>query len=320
MPCSRWMVAVPVALALTAGGVAEAAIKTYSGVGHASMDGGQQACFEAAALNGRQAAVRSAVQDVAGGTFRPSRHGPLVQRAEEFVRKAKTSGKKVGADGRCEVSVKARIDLGRLERALNSLSGVIAVIVRYLVGGVVADDAGVNELEATNIAMRHLQDYGCRTVSLHEHYRVFSRQLKPQWQAVAGDGSARKEPETESDAEAIARIKRDLAERLSASGDDPMAGEDLELILMGEVDVSDAGRDPDSERFLANAQIAMSVHRLSTLEQYETTTLTLRGQGTNTASAANGALHAAILRAVADLNSQSETETTKSVCEKSLAG
>jgi len=316
MPCSRWVIAVPAALAVFAGAGAEAAMKTYSGSGQAEMDEGAEACLEAAAMEGKKAAVRKAIEKL--GVYQESRHGALVQQADAFIGKAKVSRKAVGDDGRCAVTVKARVDVGKLERAVNETAGdgaVMAVIVRYLIDGTVADDAGVNELEATNIAMRQLQDFGCRTVSLHEHSRIFSRRLKPQWQAVAGDGSGKKEPETESDSEAIGRIKRDLAERLSVDGDAPMGEETLDLILLGEVDVERHGRDPDSERFVAHAKIGMSVHRLSTLEQFEATAFTLPGQGASEAAAANRALHAAILRAVSDINRDSEMGRNGSVCK-----
>ncbi len=317
MRCISRATALLAALAFLAAGGAEAATKTYTGSGRASMDAGRKACLEAATRKARKAAVRGAIEKL-GGAYREARHGALVADADTFIGKAKVAAKNVGTDGACEVTVKARIDVGRLERAVNRTAAggaVMAVIVRYLIDGAVADDAGVNELEATNIAMRQLQDFGCRTVSLHEHYRIFSRRLKPQWQAVAGDGSARTEPETESDSEAIGRIKRDLSERLSAMGDDPMGGEALDLILLGEVDVARGGRDPDSERFVAHARIGMSVHRLSTLEQFEATEFTLPGQGANEAAAANRALHAAVMRAVSDINRVSETNRNGSLCE-----
>ncbi len=274
-----------------------AASKSYSGVGQGIMEKGREACLQDAIENGKKEALRNAMKAIGDGVYRPLIHNPIVADVQRYVKKHKASKAKYGVNGRCHVKVKARIDFSALEQAMNQALGngtLVAVIVRYYVNGKLAGGAGANELEASNIASGSLQEFGCRTVSLHEHYKFFSRRLKPQWQAITGDDLEKEEPLTESDSEALARILRDLNDRLSAGGSKLAEGELLDLVLIGEVNVRDNGRDPDSARFMAEAKLGMSLHKLSTLEQFHSVELTEAGAGPSKVSAANTTLNAAM--------------------------
>lgn len=289
-------------LAVSAGLPAMAAAIRASGSG--SMAQGEATCAEQAMAEARVKALTDEIAELAG-RFDSARHADLLRRAEEFVQAERRDSFGVTNSQFCEVVARFRFRTPTLEEALKRTAAGgarVGAVLRYVVDGRLAEDSGINPLEAVNALNRELGKYNCRLMDLLFAQDSFAQRIREIEVPLTGD---EEDPgqvyETGlSYAEAVRNVLVGATQELErALG---LGREGFDRVVSGEVSIRQLGRDTDSPNQVAGALISLSMHEVSTRQVVVTTRpIPLRAPGADALEARNLVLASAIESAVGSL-------------------
>ena len=289
-------------LAVSAGLPAMAAAIVTSGNG--SMAQGNAKCAEQAMAEARVKALTDEIAELAG-RFDRARHADLLRRAEAFVQAEQQRSFEVANSRFCEVVARFRFKTPTLKEALKRTAAGgarVGAVLRYVVNGELAEDRGINPLEAVNTLNRELGKYNCRLVDLLFEQDLFAQRIREHEVPLTGDeDDPGKVYETGlSHAEAVRNALVGAAQELErALG---LGREGFDRVVSGEVSIRQLGKDPDSPNQVAGALISLSMHEVSTGNIVVTTRpIPLRAPGVDALEARNLVLASAIESAVGSL-------------------
>jgi len=278
---------------------AHAAATPAQGTG--SMANGEASCKTLAVRDARGKALSKKIKAIAG-RFDEARHGALVSRAKQFVAREKADSFRVLDKDFCEVRVRVRFKESALKQALKRTAAGgarVGAVIRYVVDGRLAEESGINPLEAVRTLNGELQKYNCRLVDLLFEQNNFARRMREVEVPLTGDAEAPdKVYETGlSYAEAVRSVLIGASQELKR--EIGLGREGFDRVVSGEVSIRQVGKDPDSPNLIASALISLSMHDVSTKRIVTTTRpIPLRAPGVDPVTARNLTLAAAIESAV----------------------
>ena len=289
-------------LAVSAGLPAMAAAIRASGNG--SMAQGEVKCAEQAMAEARGKALTDEIAELAG-RFDSARHADLLRRAEAFAQAERRDSFEVTNSRFCEVVARFRFNRPTLREALRRTAAGgarVGAVLRYVVDGRLAEDWGINPLEAVNTLNRELGRYNCRLVDLLFEQDLFARRIRELEAPLTGDEDdpGKVYERGLSHAEAVRNVLAGAAQELErALG---LGREGFDRVVSGEVSIRQLGKDPDSPNEIAEALISLSMHEVSTGNIVVTTRpIPLRAPGVDALGARNLVLASAIESAVGSL-------------------
>ena len=254
-------VGVVIAVAGQPGSAEAAAIEAE---GRGELGSGRATC-ERQALDDARAKALSQVIARLAGRFDPVRHRALLARARDYVEREKPRGEGQVLADLCVVTARFRFDEHRLRAALQSGSeggGRVGVVVRYILNGTLAEDAGTNPLAALHALESELQKYNCRLVNMLFEQDEFSRRMQEQMVALRGNDEDFKAvfktglSHAQAVRNAITAASEELQSRLRRGE------EGFDRIIAAQVTVRDQGRDPDSDNVRAISSVMMAMYSI----------------------------------------------------------
>ena len=289
-------------LAVSAGVPAMAAAIRASGSG--SMAQGEATCAQQAMAEARVRALTDEIAELAG-RFDSARHADLLRRAEEFVQAEQRDSFGVTNSQFCEVVARFRFRTPTLEEALRRTAAGgarVGAVLRYVVDGRLAEDSGINPLDAVNTLNRELGEYNCRLVDLLFAQDSFARRIREIEVPLTGDeddpGQVYETGRSYAEAvrDALVAFAQELERALG------LGREGFDRVVSGEVSIRQLGQDPDSPNQIAGALISLSMHEVSTGDIVVTTRpIPLRAPGADATEARSLVLASAIESAVRSL-------------------
>ena len=296
-------------LALSSAQLAEAASQAVPAQGQGAMRNGIEACKAQLKRDALDKAMVKKITSLAG-SYDASRHGDILARADEFVRRSKIgSVKKVGSEF-CKATVKFRFNDGAITKALTDTSAGgarVGVVIRYSINGKLAEDAGVNPLNAVRAMNLGLQKYNCRLVDLLFAQDDFSRRMRALEIPLTGNDD---EPEAVyqkglSHAEAVSNALTGAGQELRRELSRGNAG--FDRVVSGDISIRDMGKDPDGPNQLVNALISLSAHDIASKEiLISTRPIPVPGFGPDKSTARAVALEASIETALGEIAEETE--------------
>lgn len=264
---------------------ADAAVVPIIATGLADNRGNDQQCYQEAAQDAVAQALRQAMSGMTGRAQAESAMPTLL--ADRTVLKSiKLRKKSMNALGQCEVSLRAVIDQSRLQEVVEGkLAASIQVhdrqlspvgaVMRFLVDGKVAEDAGFDTKESLTALGQALRKYNVDLVSLDPVATIFARQEIPQWQAVTGD--VQSDGAVTGDSAQTAQYIRDAvhqALQMSLNALDQAELQSFDLLLTGQSDVRYIGRDPQGPGHVAQVSSYLELVAVNGMGTVATTTNT----------------------------------------------
>ncbi|MCG8543730.1 MAG: hypothetical protein MJE12_05915 [Alphaproteobacteria bacterium] len=271
--------------------------------GTGSMANGEDACEKLALRDARVSALTKKIESLSG-RFDAARHGKLLPETRRFVSREKIESFRVLNRDFCEVRIRVRFKTSALKEAIKGTAGGarVGAVIRYVVDGRLADDSGINPLEAVRALNSELEKHNCRLVDLLFEQDLFARRMREVEVPLSGDEDAPdKVYQTGlSYAEAVRNVLVGASQELKR--EIGLGREGFDRVVSGEVSVRQLGKDLDGPNLIAGALISLSMHEVSTKRIITTTRpIPLRAPGVDTVTARNLALAAAIESAVQTL-------------------
>lgn len=289
------------------GMAAQAASSKVKGVG--SMTLGESDCQIQATDEAREKALSEEIAALLG-SYDAARHAALLPQAEEFVSTEKVRSFKVLENDLCEVVASFRFRKGPLTEALKATGRTgarVGAVLRYVVDGQLAEDQGINPVEAVRALGKELQKHNCELIDLLFQQDEFSQRFREiEVPLTANEGEVERAYESGlSHAEAVRSTLNVVGQELQRQLRQGNKG--FDRVVSGQVTIEHLGKDPDSPNQMAQALISLSMHDVATKDLLTPTRpIPVRALGVDQTTARNLALEAAIETAVFELADTAE--------------